>query len=93
MRPYNPNRMAYNGHSGVKYRRYDESMIDEDTDEYQDPECVIDTVGELDELYFESYSGSLCVTVQVADEYVSLEIPVKADTDWNEFVASLPAWE
>ena len=81
--------MAYDGHNGVMYRRYDEFPEDED----MEPVMAIDAMGTLDELYYESYSGNLCVTAQIEDEYVSLEIPVKADKDWNEFVESLPKWE
>jgi len=81
--------MAYNGHTGVKYKRYKEH-----DGEDLDPECVVDDSGAvLNELYFESYSGNLCVTVDTGDEYVSVEIPVKADKKWNEFADSLPRWD
>ena len=81
--------MAYDGHNGVKYSRW-EPDISEET--YEEPK-VDTTDATLDELYFESYSGELNVTVETPDGYVSIQIPVKADRDWNEFVGSLPTWD
>jgi hypothetical protein len=78
--------MAYDGHTGVKYRRYADDHNDGD-------EPLVDTgSATLDELYFSSYSGELEITVETPEGYIGLNIPVKPDGDWNEFVESLPKW-
>lgn len=81
--------MAYNGHNGVKYRRYE---LNEEEERYEEPEFE-ETDAVLDELHFESYSGTLDVTVDTGEGYVSISIPVKATHPWNEFLQSLPEWD
>lgn len=49
----------------------------------------------LHEMYFETSTGELAVMFEDRDtgRYFSLSIPVKAISDWNEFVNSLPLWD
>jgi hypothetical protein len=50
--------------------------------------------GEIEELYYSEYSGTLHVSFNVPDgEFFDLDIPIRATGDWNEFVKTLPKWE
>lgn len=81
--------MAYDNQRGVSYSRWTPDIDEENHDEPETDQS--DAV--LDELYFESYSGDLNVTVETDDGYLSLKIPVTARIDWDKFVNSLPQWD
>lgn len=59
-----------------------------------DPEAIARIDGEIEEMYYDEGDGILAIGFNAPDDqFFSLEIPVGATEDWNEFVESLPKWE
>lgn len=73
----------YDSISGVTYRRYnDDDSPDEPTTGQED--------AKVEELYFDT--GKLHLTLETADGFLSIQIPVLATNTWDGFVDTLPTW-
>lgn len=82
--------MAYGEHNGVLFSEWktnDGGEIDKEEPDYEDDNATVE------EIYYSEYSGNLMITVYTDDKFISIDVPVIADSDWNEFVDSLPRWE
>ena len=52
-----------------------------------------DRDAQVEEFYFEECRGRLNLSIVTDEGLLSLQIPVQATEEWNEFVESLPTWE
>lgn len=73
----------YDNISGVSYTRY------QDGDDTDDP-TTSQQDAELKELYF--HNGRLHISMDTADGFLDIVIPVLSAEKWNKFVNSLPLW-
>ena len=71
--------------NGIRVSEWFEDDEDEPSVEFEN--------AELEECYYDSWSGKLHVSVIAEDRGVYIDIPVVASNDWNEFVDALPRWE
>jgi hypothetical protein len=70
---------------GVKVSYYDSDSDDPEPTWQED-------AAEVEELYADS-KGDLCLSVTTGEGAFFIDIPIKASSDWNEFVESLPQWD
>lgn len=47
----------------------------------------------VEEFYFEESRGRLNLSIVTDEGLLSIQIPVQATGEWNEFVESLPKWD